>query len=76
MTALKAHVHNGRIVVDDAVDLPEGTEVRVYLYDVSADPMSATERAALEEALDRSLAQADAGDLVEADAVLAELQHP
>ena len=75
MTALKAHVLNGRIVVDDAVDLPDGAELRVYLYDVSADPMSHEERAALERALDRSVAQADAGELIDADAVLGELRR-
>jgi hypothetical protein len=37
--------------------------------------MSREERAALERALDRSLAQADAGDLIEADDVVAELQR-
>jgi hypothetical protein len=76
VTALKAHVVNGRIVVDEPVDLPDGSEVRVYLYDAAADPMGADERAALDRALDRSLAQADAGELFEADEVLAELLPP
>jgi hypothetical protein len=76
VTMLKAHVMNGRIVVDDPVDLPEGAEIQVYLYDRAADPMSREERAALERALERSLAQADAGDLIDADDVLAELQRP
>jgi hypothetical protein len=76
VTALKAHIINGRIVVDEPVDLPDGAEIHVYLYDASADAMSAEERAALEQALERSLVQADAGELVEADEVLAELQRP
>jgi hypothetical protein len=76
VTALKAHVRGGRIVVDEPVDLPDGSEVRVYLYDEAADPMGADERAALNRALERSLAQADAGELIEADDVLRELQHP
>ena len=76
MTALKAHVMNGRIVVDEPVDLPDGAEVRVYLYDAAVDAMSSKERAALERALERSLEQADAGDLIEADDILAELQRP
>lgn len=76
VTALKAHVLNGRIVVDEPVDLPDGAEIRVYLYDASADAMSSQELAALEQALARSIAQADAGDLIEADDVLAELQRP
>ena len=75
VTALKAHVVNGRIVVDDPVDLPDGAEVLVYLHDAFSDAMSPAERAALEKALERSLAQADAGELIDADEVLAELQR-
>ncbi|HWO24110.1 MAG TPA: hypothetical protein VNO30_35450 [Kofleriaceae bacterium] len=75
MNPLKAHVVNGRIVVDEPVDLPEGTELRLYLYDVATDSMIAEERAALERALERSLAQADAGELIEAGEVLAELEQ-
>jgi hypothetical protein len=75
VTALKAHVVNGRIVVDEPVDLPDGSEVRVYLYDATADGMSAEERQALEQRLERSLAQADAGDLIDADEVLDELRR-
>jgi hypothetical protein len=76
VNALKAHVVNGRIVVDEPVDLPEGAELRLYLYDAAADGMTAEERSALDRALERSLAQADAGELVEADEVLAELEQP
>ena len=76
VTALKAHVVNGRIVVDEPVDLPDGVEVRVYLYDASADAMGPEERAGLERALARSIAQADAGELIDTDEVLAELQRP
>jgi hypothetical protein len=76
VTALKAHVVNGRIVVDEPVDLPDGSEVRVYLYDVAHDGMSPEERAALERALARAIEQADAGELIEADEVVAELQRP
>ena len=76
VTALKAHVRNGRIVVDEPVDLPDGAELDVYLYDAAANAMSPSERGALERALERSIAQADAGELIEADHVLAELQRP
>jgi len=76
VTALKAHVMNGRIVVDEPVDLPDGAEIDVYLYDAAADAMSREERAALERALERGLAQADAGDLIDADDVLSELHRP
>lgn len=75
VTALKAHVVNGKIVVDEPVDLPDGSEVRVYLYDAAVDGMSAAERAALEQRLERSLKQADAGNLIDADEVLDELRR-
>lgn len=76
MTALKAHVVNGRIVVDDPVDLPEGAEVEVYMYtEVPPDEMPPEERAALEASLDRGLAQIKRGELIDADEVLAELRR-
>ena len=75
VTALRAHVVNGRIVVDEPVDLPDGAEVSVYLYDAAGDGMSKEERSALQSALERSLAQADAGELIDADDVLDELQR-
>ena len=74
VTALRAHVVNGRIVVDEPVDLPDGSEVRVYLYDAAADGMSKEERAALDSALEQSIAEADAGQLIDADEVLDELR--
>jgi hypothetical protein len=76
VAALKAHVRNGRIIVDELVDLPEGTELHVYLYNAAVDATSREERAALDRALERSLVQADADELIDADDVLAELQHP
>lgn len=75
VTALKARVVNGRIVVDEPVDLPNGSGLHVYVHDASADSMTGEDRAAIERALERSLAQADAGELIEADEVLAELEH-
>jgi len=75
VTALKAHVVNGKIVVDEPVDLPDGAELRVYLYDDAAEQLPPDERAALQKALENSIAQADAGDLIEADAVLDELRR-
>jgi predicted transcriptional regulator len=43
--------------------------------DAAADGMSKEERAALENALERSVAQADAGELVDANEVLDELRR-
>jgi hypothetical protein len=76
VTALKAHVRNGRIVVDEPDNLPDSAEIDVYLYDGAANAMSHKERAAFERAIERGLAHADAGDLIEADDVLAEFKRP
>ena len=47
MQPLKARVFNGRLVLDEPTDLPEG-EV-VYLQPVDADDMSDEEREALHD---------------------------
>ncbi|HET9627068.1 MAG TPA: hypothetical protein VFP84_37170 [Kofleriaceae bacterium] len=76
MNELKAHVVNGRIVVDEPIDLPEGAELRLYMYDTASDALADDDRVRLHRALERSLAQADAGELIDADDVLAELAQP
>jgi hypothetical protein len=45
MQPLKAHVHNGRLVLDEPTDLPEGKVV--FLQPVDGDDMDDEERAAL-----------------------------
>ncbi len=70
MQPLKAHVHNGRLVLDEPTDLPEGTEVRLT---IANDEMDDEERAALHASLERSMAQAKAGKLIDADVVLGKL---
>src|SRR5215471_10164858 len=77
MTALEARVHNGRLVLDEPTDLPEG-EV-VYLTPVEAevdevdDGFDEEEREALHEALDEGIDAARAGDHVDAEEVVSEL---
>jgi hypothetical protein len=56
---LKAHVLNGRIVVDTPTNLPEGHEVSLQL--VHHDGMSAEERTLLHAALNASLNDVEAG---------------
>jgi hypothetical protein len=73
MNALKAHVKNGRIVVDEPTDLPEGTEL--YLVPVEdGDDLDDAERAALHEALDEAEADIDAGRVVTEEEVWARLR--
>ena len=74
VNALKAHVVKGKIVVDDPVDLPDGAELNLYLHDPTDDSLDDEERAELHRSLERGIAQADAGELIDADEVLAELE--
>jgi len=78
MQPLKAHVHNGRLVLDEPTDLPEGEVVElVPLVDVLADgsdELDDEERAALHRELKASVAVARAGTLIDATDVLAELR--
>lgn len=76
MPPLRAKVHNGRLVLDEPTDLPEG-EV-VYLHPVEAevgrdDDFDDADRAALMKALDDGIAAARNGDHVDADELVEEL---
>jgi hypothetical protein len=63
MNAVKARVQNGRILVDEPTDLPDGV---VYLVPVDeTDDLDDEERAALNQALDEALDDADAGRVVD-----------
>lgn len=72
MQPLKAHVSNGRLVLDEPTDLPEG-EV-VYLQPVDVDDMSDEERNALHDSIRESLEQMNNGQLIDADEALARLR--
>ena len=76
---LKAQVQNGRLVLDEPTDLPEG-EV-VYLEPVvgvlsdDADDLDDEDRAALHAELDASIAEADEGKTEDFRRVLDELRQ-
>ena len=70
LNVLKAHVHNGRLLLDEPTDLPEG-EV-IYLQPVSENDFDDEERAALHRELEASISEP--GDLIDAKDVLAELR--
>ncbi len=72
MQQLKARVHNGRLVLDEPTDLPEGAEVELVAVD--GDDMSAEERAALHESIYESIEQMKRGQLIDADEALARLR--
>ncbi|HEY5938334.1 MAG TPA: hypothetical protein VIU61_26965 [Kofleriaceae bacterium] len=66
MKALKAHVHNGQIVLDEPVTLPEGAAVEVLLPET--DDLTAEEHVELERALDESAAEFAHGEFEDARA--------
>jgi hypothetical protein len=73
MNALKAHVVNGRILVDEPTDLPDGTEL--YLVPApSGDEMDEEERAELEAAIDEGLDEFEAGRIVDEGTIRAKLR--
>jgi len=73
MHALKARVENGRIIVNEPTDLPDGTELYLVLAD-AGDELDDDERAALHSELEASIAEAEGGQLIDADEVLTELR--
>ncbi len=64
MKALKAHVHNGQIVLDEPRELPEGVAVEVLFPE--NDDLTPEERVELEAALDESSAQFARGEFEDA----------
>lgn len=66
---LKAVVKQGRIVIDEPTELPEGTELVLAVVD-EGDDMDEAERARLHASLRRSIAQAKAGQLIDGDEVI------
>ncbi len=63
MHARRIQVKNGRLVLDEPTDLPDGAEVEVLVID---DELTAEERAELHESLDRALEDSDADRGLEA----------
>jgi hypothetical protein len=77
MPTFKACVRQGRLLLDEPTDLPDG-EV-IYLkpvdtaVDLEADDLEGSEREALHQALDEGVAAARAGDNVDAEHFVREL---
>lgn len=73
MHALKVRVENGRYVIDEKPDLPDGTEL--YLVPVGeGDEFDEKERLELHESIRDGLADMKAGRTFDADEVIAELR--
>ncbi len=78
MQALKAHVQNGRLVLDEPTDLPEGEVVELVPLDEGladgGDYLDDEEREQLHESLRESIEQMKAGQTIDAAEALAELR--
>jgi len=73
MGNIRAHVKNGRLIVDQPTDLPEGTVLDLVVDD-EGDDLDAKERAALDAALAKSLEQSKRGETRPASEVLRQLR--
>jgi hypothetical protein len=77
MQPLRAHVKNGRLVLDEPTELPEGEVVYLRPVDASVgdpdDGFDDAERQALYQALDEGIVAARAGDHVDAESFAKEL---
>lgn len=68
---IRATVKNGRFVIDEPAELPEGTEIDLVVAEQPLDEMPAEERAALLAQIDRGIASIRRGEAgVPADQVL------
>jgi hypothetical protein len=74
MLPVKAQVRNGRLIVDEPTDLPEGEVIYLVPAD-DEDQLDEQERAALDAALEASFADAEAGRVYDADEVMDELEQ-
>lgn len=70
-----ATVKDGRYVIEEPAELPEGTTVELVVVEESLDEMDRDERAALLASLDRGIAELRSGvPGIPADEVLRELK--
>jgi hypothetical protein len=70
MQPLKAQVHNGRLVLDEPTDLPEGEVIYLRPMEASVDTeddFDDAEREALHAAIDDGIGAASAGDHADAE---------
>ncbi len=69
---LHAVVKNGRLVLDEPTDLPEGTELELFVANED-DDLDDEERARMHASISRGLADVKAGRATDIDEVLSEL---
>jgi hypothetical protein len=71
--SVRATVRNGRLIVDQPTDLPEGTVLDLVVDD-EGDQLDPRERDALNAAISRSLQEADQGRTAPAQEILDKLR--
>lgn len=69
---LRAHIANGRLVVDESVDLPDGAEVQIAVVD-GGDQLDDEDRARLHAAIEQAQDELDRGEGIPAAKFLADL---
>jgi hypothetical protein len=69
MSAIVAKVRNGRIQLDEATDLPDGTAIQLYIVD-QGDEIDDEERRALDDAIEEAAESVARGETIPADEVL------
>jgi hypothetical protein len=74
MSSLRAHVKNGRIVLDEPTTLPESTVLDLVIDD-EGDQLDADERKARDEAIARAWKSAEAGKGKTAAEVIKDLRR-
>ncbi|RLB39495.1 MAG: hypothetical protein DRH30_09805 [Deltaproteobacteria bacterium] len=72
MSAIRARVRNGRLIVDEPTSLPEGTELDLVIDDAD-DDLDEVQRTALDAAISRAWASVQAGEGRTTADVLADL---
>jgi hypothetical protein len=78
MQPLKAHVRNGRLLLDEPTDLPEGDVIELVQLDQvlanGGDDLDDEERAELQRELEASFAEEQAGQLIDLADAIADLR--
>lgn len=72
MSAVRATVRSGRLVIDEPVDLPEGTEVELFIVDAenAPDELDDAERELIDEAIESAARSVARGEAVDEEEVL------
>lgn len=71
LLTLRAHVENGRLVVDESVDLPDGAKVQVAVVD-GGGQLDVEDRARLHAAIEQAQNELDRGEGIGAAQFLAD----